>query len=91
MSLTAAQARKVLAILQDTGFVKLRVPALSADSYRKALSVAKTRSAISGRLSFHIQEVEDGYAELSASLLLKEDPLDQILSTTSPLEEVKDD
>lgn len=72
--MTSAHARRILAILMEGGFAKLLLPTLAAYQAKRAITIAKSRSGISGRLSFHELEREDGQTELSVSLLIKPDP-----------------
>ena len=69
----ASQARALLKLLAEQGIITFKVPAAEAEKAKRAISLAKTRSTLDGRLRFSDPSPsDDGYSTITVSLLLTE-------------------
>lgn len=81
MTMKAAEARAVVALLRETQTVTMLVPDLAVDRVKAAISLAKARSTLRGRINFHAEPShEAGLTSLTATLILKPSPI-KITST----------
>ena len=77
--LTAKQARSLLSVVDKHGAVAIKIPATTVDATKKAITLAKTRSNLSGRLSYHqAPEDTDGMTILSVTILKKPLPFEVV-------------
>lgn len=77
--MNAKQARDLLKIIDEKGTIAIKVPLYSVESTKKTISLAKTRSALEGRLSYHSEPLDDsGLAILTITLLKKPLPFEVI-------------
>lgn len=87
MSMKAAEAREILALLRESQTVTMLVPDLAVAQVKKAISLAKARSTLRGRINFHEEPShQEGLTSLSMTLLFKPSPY-QITSTGVPTNE----
>lgn len=67
----AAEARAILKHLEENFTITMLVPDLSVDSVKRAISLAKTRSPIKGRINYHSEPShQEGFTSLSATLVI---------------------
>ena len=67
----AAEARAILKHLEENFTVTMLVPDLAVDSVKRAISLAKTRSPLKGRINYHTEPShQEGLTSLSATLII---------------------
>lgn len=77
--ITAKQARSLLSEVDKHGVVAIKIPATAVDATKKAITLAKTRSSLEGRLSYHqAPEDTDGMTILSITILKKPLPFEVV-------------
>ena len=77
--ITTKQARSLLAIVDKQGAVAIKIPSTTVDATKKAITLAKTRSTLEGRLSYHqAPEDTDGMTILSVTILKKPLPFEVV-------------
>lgn len=77
--ITAKQARSLLAVVDAQGVVAIKIPSTTVDATKKAITLAKTRSSLEGRLSYHqAPEDTDGLTILSITILKKPLPFEVV-------------
>ncbi len=77
--ITAKQARSLLAVVDAQGVVAIKIPSTTVDATKKAITLAKTRSNLEGRLSYHqAPEDTDGMTILSVTILKKPLPFEVV-------------
>lgn len=77
--ITAKQARSLLAVVDTQGVVAIKIPSTTVDATKKAITLAKTRSSLEGRLSYHqAPEDTDGMTILSVTILKKPLPFEVV-------------
>lgn len=77
--MNAKQARALLSMVNEKGTIAIKIPAASVDAAKKTITLAKTRSKIEGRLSYHsVDEDDSGLATLTITLLKKPLPFEVV-------------
>lgn len=77
--ITAKQARTLLAVVDTQGVVAIKIPSTTVDATKRAITLAKTRSNLEGRLSYHqAPEDTDGLTILSITILKKPLPFEVV-------------
>ena len=77
--ITAKQARSLLAVVDTQGVVAIKIPSTTVDATKKAITLAKTRPSLEGRLSYHqAPEDTDGMTILSVTILKKPLPFEVV-------------
>lgn len=77
--ITAKQARSILSVVDKQGMVAIKIPSTTVDATKKAITLAKTRSSLEGRLSYHqAPEDTDGMTILSVTILKKPLPFEVV-------------
>lgn len=77
--ITAKQARSLLSVVDKQGAVAIKIPSTTVDATKKAITLAKTRSSLEGRLSYHqTPEDTDGMTILSITILKKPLPFEVV-------------
>lgn len=77
--ITAKQARSLLAVVDTQGVVAIKIPSTTVDATKRAITLAKTRSSLEGRLSYHqAPEDTDGLTILSITILKKPLPFEVV-------------
>lgn len=77
--ITAKQARSLLAVVDKQGVVAIKIPSTTVDATKKAITLAKTRSSLEGRLSYHqAPEDTDGMTILTITILKKPLPFEVV-------------
>ena len=77
--ITAKQARSLLSVVDTHGAVAIKIPSTTVDAAKRAITLAKTRSNLEGRLSYHqAPEDTDGMTILSVTILKKPLPFEVV-------------